>query len=139
MQKEVPRVCTGVIILNSKDEMLLLRSHKFSNKWIVPGGGVEWGERMEECIVRESKEETGLDVTGVKFLDADEEIFPKEFHKKQHFIFLDFYAKTADAKVVLNDEAEEYRWVKPTAAFRMDTNPSTKRFIKKYLHSCQHP
>ena len=133
--KETPRVCTGVIILNPKGEMLLLRSHKFSHHWIVPGGGVEWGETMEECVRREAKEETGLYITDVKFLDADEEIFPKEFHKKQHFIFLDFYAKTAGTIVVLNDEAEKYQWVLPEAALKMKVNPSTKRFIEKYLHS----
>lgn len=113
--------------------MLLLLSHKFSNHWIVPGGGVEWGERMKDCVKREAKEETGLDITDVEFLDTDEERFPKEFHKKQHFIFLDFYAKTARTDVVLNDEAEEYRWVRPKEALQMKINPSTRRFIEKFL------
>lgn len=133
--KETPRVCTGVIIVNPRGEMLLLRSHKFNHQWIVPGGGVEWGETMKACVTREAKEETGLDITDVKFLDADEEIFPKEFHKKQHFIFLDFYAKTAGTEVVLNDEAEEHQWVAPDAALKMNLNPSTRRFIGKYLHA----
>lgn len=133
MKKEMPRVCAGIIILNPKGEMLLLRSHKWSNHWIVPGGGVEWGENMKECARREVKEETGLDITDVTFLDVDEEIFPKEFHKKQHFIFLDFYVKTKNAAVVLNDEAEEYRFVRPEGAFKMLLNQSTRRFIKKFL------
>lgn len=133
MSKETPRVCVGVVILNPNDEMLLLCSHKFSNHWIVPGGGVEWGESMAECAKREVKEETGLDIMDIEFLDADEEIFPKEFFKKQHFIFLDFCAKTTGAEVVLNDEAEAFRWVKPRTALSMDVNASTRRFIKKFL------
>lgn len=135
MSRETPRVCVGVIILNHKGERFLLRSHKFSHHWIVPGGGVEWGETMEECARRETKEETGLDITDIEFLDADEEIFPAEFYKKQHFIFLDFVAKTKDTTVILNDEAEEYRFVRPEVALNMEVNPSTRRFIKKFLQS----
>lgn len=133
MDKQAPRVCAGIIILNPKGEMLLVRSHKFKNKWIVPGGGVEWGERGEDAARREALEETGLHLTDVTFLWSEECIFPPEFHKEQHFIFLDFCAKTTETKVTLNEEAEEYRWVLPQDSLAMDLNISTKNFIEKYI------
>ena len=135
--KQAPRVCIGVIILNSRGELLLLRSHKFKNKWIVPGGGIEWGEQAEDTAKREALEETGLRITDITFLGAEECIFPAEFHKQQHFIFFDFYAKTFDTQVTLNDEAEEFRWIRPEKASTMDLNTSTRGFIKKYLAHTQ--
>ena len=128
-----PRVCVGVIIQNPKGEMLVVRSHKFGHRWIVPGGGIEWGEKGEEAARREALEETGLRITDVTFLQAEECIFPEEFHKEQHFIFFDYYAKTTDTEVTLNDEAEEYRWVLPEEALSMDLNVSTKGFIEKFI------
>ena len=133
MDAQSPRVCVGVIVLNTKGEMLLLRSHKWKNQWVVPGGGVEWGERSEDTVKREVLEETGLRITDAQFLGAEECIFPEEFHKKQHFIFFDFYAKTTDTVVTLNDEAEEYQWVLPEESLKMDVNKSTRGFIEKYL------
>jgi len=130
-----PRVCVGVIVQNPKGEMLLIRSHKFMHKWIVPGGGIEWGERGEDAAKRETLEETGLRISDVTFLQVEECIFPEEFHKEQHFIFFDYYAKTTDTKVALNDEAQEYAWVSPEASLSMDLNKSTRGFIKKYIES----
>lgn len=114
--------------------MLLLRSHKFNNKWIVPGGGVEWGEKAKDTVLREVREETGLFVTHIRFLSVGERIFPKEFYKKQHFVFLDFTARTRGTAVTLNDEAEDYRWVVPKKALSMHVSVSTRRFIQKFLH-----
>ena len=67
MDAQSPRVCVGVIVLNTKGEMLLLRSHKWKNQWVVPGGGVEWGERSEDTVKREVLEETGLRITDAQF------------------------------------------------------------------------
>lgn len=128
-----PRVCVGVIVLNQNGEMLLMRSHKFGHRWIVPGGGIEWGEKGEEAAKREVLEETGLHITDVTFLKAEECIFPEEFHKEQHFIFFDYYAKTTDAAVTLNEEAQEYRWVKPSKSLKMELNQSTRGFIEAFI------
>jgi 8-oxo-dGTP diphosphatase len=41
--------------------VLLCRNHR--GEWELPGGRPDHGERMEDCVVREVREETGLDVT----------------------------------------------------------------------------
>ena len=133
MEKLTPRVCVGVIISNPKGEILLIRSHKWKNQWVVPGGGIEWGEKAEDTAKREALEETGLAITEVTFLQAEECIFPNSFQKEQHFIFFDYYAKTSDTKVTLNEEAKEFRWALPEDALKMDLNKSTKGFVEKFL------
>ena len=65
LQKQISRVAAyGLVLLNEK--MLLCRissqipQHK--GHWTLPGGGVEFGEAPDATMVREVKEETGIDV-----------------------------------------------------------------------------
>ena len=69
------RAC-GICI---KDGEILLINHKSvaeSDFWAPPGGGISFGEKAEECLAREFKEETGLAVTVGQFLFACEFIQP---------------------------------------------------------------
>ena len=43
---DFPRVAVGALILNNKEEVFLAKSHKWSNKFGVPGGHVEYGESL---------------------------------------------------------------------------------------------
>ena len=52
----------GVLIKNKKILLIKRGNEPFKNKWALPGGFVEYGERVEEAIVREFKEETGINV-----------------------------------------------------------------------------
>jgi len=91
------------------------------------------GERMEDALVREAKEETGLDVTDPEFLLFQQIIYDDAFWKKRHFIFFNFACRTESTKVVLNHEAEEYRWVMPEEALTMDIERYLVRAIRRYL------
>ena len=63
MTQVYPEPTVGALIINNKKEILLVKSHKWlNNKYSVPGGHVEIGESFEEAIIREVKEETGLDI-----------------------------------------------------------------------------
>ncbi|NIO20176.1 MAG: NUDIX domain-containing protein [Candidatus Aenigmarchaeota archaeon] len=58
----------GVIVVDGKI-LLLKRSIKpFRGYWVLPGGRVEFGETVEEAVMREAKEETGLDVEVEKMI-----------------------------------------------------------------------
>lgn len=58
---------TGVLIENNS--LLLVKQKLTNNKnWSLPGGRVEAGETLEQALVREMKEETGLDVEPIRML-----------------------------------------------------------------------
>ncbi|MBC7128495.1 MAG: NUDIX hydrolase [Thermoplasmatales archaeon] len=52
----------GVLIKNRKVLLVKRKNEPFKEKWALPGGFVEYGERVEEAIIRELKEETGMNV-----------------------------------------------------------------------------
>lgn len=108
--QQYPELTVGATILNSEGKVLLCRSHKWDNAYVIPGGHVELGETMEEALKREVMEETGLTVYDATMLGINESIFHPTFHEKRHFVFVNFLCRTDETKVKLNDESENFIW-----------------------------
>lgn len=111
----------------------MLQSHKWPGAYVVPGGHVELGERIEEAAVREAKEETGLDIYDLVFINFQQFIYDPAFWKQRHFIFFDYAAKTDSTAVVLNDEAQKYIWVELDEALKLELDSYTRASIEVYL------
>src|SRR5947209_15101996 len=86
-----PEPTVGALIVNNEGKILLAKSHKWFDKYTLPGGHIEVGESMIDAVRREVKEEGGLDVEVVEMLLVQEAIFAPEFYKKRHLILIDFY------------------------------------------------
>ena len=56
----------GALIFNAAGEVLMVRTHKWSNLWGIPGGKIKWGEPSEDALRREIKEETDLEIDGYR-------------------------------------------------------------------------
>ncbi len=129
-----PEPTVGGFILNPNGEVLLCHSKKWRDYYTIPGGHIELGERIEEALKREVKEEVGLDVEPVRLLLMQEAIYSEQFHKRRHFIFLDFLCKSKSNEVqVDNQEIQSYFWVKPRKALKMRVDTFTKRLLEEYL------
>jgi len=128
-----PEPTIGAFIFNAKGELLLLQSHKWPGRYVVPGGHVELGERLEEAVVRESKEETGLDIFDIEFINFQQFIYDPAFWKKRHFIFFDYACQTDGTNVQLNDEAEGFVWAEPHEALTMELDTYTRRSVEEWL------
>ncbi len=132
-EQNFPHPTVGALIFNPEGKMLLVRSHKFHDKYVVPGGHIEVGEKMTDALIREAKEETGLDVYDVEFIFFQEFIQDESFWKNMHFIFFDFACKTDSTDVVLNDEAQSYVWVDMEEALTMNIDPYTGNAIRELM------
>ncbi len=134
-QRQVyPEPTVGALIVNPEGKILLAKSHKWFDKYTLPGGHIEVGETMKEAVKREVKEEVGLDVEVVEFLLMQEAIFANEFWKKKHFIFFDFFCRVGDQLVKLdNNELQDYTWVYPGSAFNLNLDSFTWKTVAKYL------
>jgi phosphoglycolate phosphatase len=130
LHPRVPLATVGALIFNSKREVLMIRTHKWSNKWGIPGGKIKWGETSEAALRREIKEETGLKVTDIQFVLVQDCIHSKEFYRDAHFVLLNYACRVAGkADVKLNHEAQESRWLKINEAKKLKLNKPTKILI----------
>lgn len=136
MSEEYAVPATGALIFNENDEIFLMKSPKWNDQWLVPGGKVEKGDTMEETVEKEIKEETDLEVTDIEFLEAKDGGNPDDFERDTHFIFLNFKCRAENQEVELDErEAVDYVWIGPEEALEadLDINPSTREFIRTYL------
>ena len=82
----------GVRVIIENDEQIILmvkQEHPERTVWMVPGGGIEEGETAAEAVVREMKEETGLDVTVGPMIFHIEEVSEKRGQR-----FVNFFMAT---------------------------------------------
>ncbi len=122
-----PVVTVGALIFDDAGRVLMIRTHKWSHRWGIPGGKTKWGEASVEALRREIQEETALDITEVEFVLAQDCIHSKEFYRDAHFVLLNYTCRrTGHAEVKLNDEAQEFRWVTMAEALRMELNQPTR-------------
>ena len=91
------------------DRLLMVRRGRgpAQGRWSIPGGRVELGETLAEAVVRELREETGLDGVCGEFLGWVERI-----GDDHHFVILDFSVVALDdGPPVAGDDAAEATWV----------------------------
>jgi 8-oxo-dGTP diphosphatase len=104
-----PEVAVGAVC-NHADALLLVRRGRgpAAGEWSVPGGRLEWGETLHEAVVRETFEETGLEVVVDRFLGWVERI-----EDSYHYVILDFAVTALDPTQapVAGDDAAEAAWV----------------------------
>ena len=83
-----PEVCVGAVVVDEGRLLLVRRGRPPGvGLWSVPGGRVEGGERLQDAVVREVAEETGLEVRCGELLGWVERI-----GDGHHFVILDFAA-----------------------------------------------
>lgn len=126
-----PVVTVGALIFNGAGQVLMIRTHKWSNLWGIPGGKPKLGESSEEALRREVKEETNLDIDGIEFVLVQDCIHSAEFYRKAHFVLLNYTCRVAgDNPLILNEEAETFQWVSIAEAFALDLNEPTRVLLK---------
>ena len=131
----IPIATVGALIFNSRGEALMIRTHKWSNKWGIPGGKIKWGETSEAALRREIVEETGLKITAIEFVIVQDCIHSREFYKDAHFVLLNYTARAVakNPRVVLNEEGREFKWLNLVDAKKLKLNRPTKILIDAVL------
>ncbi|PIR13610.1 nucleotide exchange factor GrpE [Candidatus Falkowbacteria bacterium CG11_big_fil_rev_8_21_14_0_20_39_10] len=133
--QKYPKATVGAFIFNEKDELFLMKTVQWQDKYACPGGKVELGETLEEAIKREVKEETNIDIKEVEFIgiNDDYDVGDKYTKDDKHLIFIDYKAKLkGQPQIKLNNEATKYKWLKIEDWLkRKDLGKYTKERIEK--------
>lgn len=124
-------VSQKAVVFNKEGKFLVLLrgSTAPSNplKWDLPGGDVDYGEDPEESILREIKEEAGLEVDGLEPFDVEAHINSRG----QHWFTVAYKALAKDDKVKISWEHDEYKWVDDKKFSALTSMPKIIRFVEK--------
>lgn len=132
-----PVVTVGALIFNDAGEALLVRTHKWSNLWGIPGGKIKWGETSEAALRREILEETALELVEIEFVLVQDCIHSKEFYREAHFVLLNYTARAPGRQLVtLNGEAQQYQWLNLATALTLAINTPTRRLLEAVAARC---
>jgi ADP-ribose pyrophosphatase YjhB (NUDIX family) len=108
--------CVGAVILDNQNRVLLVKHVPekggfWANRYICPGGRLEYGEPLEVGVKREIREETGLEIDILYWVrpmermirDADNQL-------KEHVVYLDVVAKVKQGKFKPASDVGEGNW-----------------------------
>jgi ADP-ribose pyrophosphatase YjhB (NUDIX family) len=128
-------VAVSGIVENEEGQVLLVKT--IHGGWVCPGGQVEVGENLMDALIREIKEESGIDVTvsqlfgvfsntGVqKWYDGVTDVPTK--------VMLDFVCKPVGGELCSSEETSESRWVEKDKVLEMVTAPAVRTRYQAYL------
>jgi 8-oxo-dGTP diphosphatase len=103
----------GVLIQEGR--VLLIRRGKepLRGRWVIPGGTVELGETLEEALVREMKEETGLRVRPRELLMVFDRIEREQGEVQYHYVIVDYFCDFLGGSARAGSDAAELAFVAP--------------------------
>ena len=108
-------VGVGAVIEDEVGRVLLVRHVPerggfWQGKWICPGGRLEFGERIEEGIMREVKEETNLAITLTTPLIPFDRVVKDGEETKLHVVYIDYMAKLSGGTLMPASDVGEAVW-----------------------------
>lgn len=115
-------------------EVLLVKTHKWGNQYSMIGGKVRRNERLEDALMREIKEESGLDSKIGEHICTFDQIKNSGYYKAgiQH-IFVDKVVQVFSKQVHLNEEAQDYIWIPPQKALdELPIEPNARFTLELY-------
>lgn len=132
-----PAPTNAVILLNDKDEILLVRRKVEPKKgyWDLAGGFVNFDESLEKSVKREIKEELGINLTNFKYFASTADRY---FYKGINYytVCSIFVAKIGRENITPADDVSEIRaFKKNNIPFDRIAFPGVKKNLKKYLSS----
>lgn len=136
MRREYPdRPIAGVaaVILRG-DEVLLTRRRNPPGEglWGLPGGVVELGETVREAVVREVREECGIEVEPIRLLEVHDSIVRDEEGRiRFHYILSEFLCRAVGGSLKPSTDALEAMWIPIDRLEELPMARGTLRFIRR--------
>jgi mutator protein MutT len=136
-----PVAGVGAVIV--QEGKILLEKRKNApgrGKWSVPGGLVELGESTEQAVIREVKEETGLEVEEPRLIDVVNNVSLDEKGKiKYHYVIVDYLVRVRRGVPKAASDADELKWVPFSEVEEYDLTESFRDFFRRNRQKLEGP
>jgi ADP-ribose pyrophosphatase len=130
-----PTTGASMIVL-SREKILLIQRGKepFKGAWSLPGGSHEYGETLEECAIRELREETGIEAIRVGFLKMRDRITRDETGKViYHYVLATYQAHEYAGEPRAQDDAMDVGWFSYPELLELETTSGLAPFLAETL------
>ena len=136
-----PIVGVGAVILD--EGKILLEKRKNApgkGKWSIPGGLVDLGESIEQAVIREVKEETGLEVYEPRLVDVVNYVsLGEQGAVRYHFVIVDYLVTVKEGKPKAASDAEALKWVPFNEVEEYNLTKSFRRFFQRNRQKLETP
>lgn len=108
-----PFLGVGALIFDADKVLLVERAKEpLQGFWSIPGGIVETGEKLEEAIRREVREETGLEVDALSIFEVFERVIPDAEGKPEyHYVLIDYLCRVTGGLLKAASDVSGTAWV----------------------------
>lgn len=126
-----PVIGVGGIALEEGRLLLVKRSRPpYAGIWSLPGGKLDRGETIESALIREMREETGLQIEVGGYAGLLESIFPD--NSKSHYVILDYYVHVLGGTLKAADDAADARWFELEEIRTIPTTPMLVESLERF-------
>ena len=108
-----PFVGVGAVIVDGAARVLLVkrRFEPLAGQWSLPGGAVDVGETLAECVIREMREETGLEVEIGPVIEVFDRITRDGDGRVQyHFVLVDYVCRPVGGTLAAASDVADVAW-----------------------------
>ena len=147
--REIHRNIVGVVVISKEGKIFLVRSSptykgSYEGFWVIPGGGIEEGETALQAVIRETREETGIDISQYQInlvndtrtgksektlKTTGERVLVKMNFSEFTVVISD--SLTSDMTVTLSPEHSEYKWFDKEDLKEVTMSPPTLGLFKQ--------
>ncbi|HEX8902849.1 NUDIX hydrolase [Vitreimonas sp.] len=130
--KRSPTPAVGVVCLRGDDVLLIRRAAPpMEDRWSIPGGRIEWGERAADAALRELREETGCAAELVGLVDVVDAVLTRRGEREAwgHYVLIDYAARWLSGEPQAGDDAREARFFSPAELEALGLWDETLRII----------
>jgi mutator protein MutT len=108
----MPLVGVGAVIVEAGRVLLVRRgAEPLKGHWSLPGGLVELGEGLLNAVVREVREETGLEVEPLELIELLDKIYREDNRVRYHYVIADYLCRVTGGVLRAASDADAVRWV----------------------------
>ena len=121
MSPTAPAVGVGGVVVREGRVLLIRRGKQpLYGRWVVPGGTVELGEPLEQALVREIREETGLEVEPIELITVFDRIERDGERVLYHYVIVDYLCRFRSGEARAASDALDVAWASPAELERYD-------------------